>query len=70
MEFTNSSLPQALNLSANSIALRPAEFYSTHDIEVQLGREMTSLDLAGKKVTYSDGESQTYDSLLLATGSK
>ncbi len=50
--------------------LRSAEFYSSHNIDVQLNREATGVDLAGKTVSFASGEPQSYDALLLATGSK
>ena len=37
---------------------------------LSLGAQATKLDIAGKKVTFADGETLSYDSLLLATGSK
>ncbi len=56
-------------MPAADIALRPGDFYSSHDIELMLGKEMIGLNLADKKVSFQDGESMGYDSLLLATGS-
>ena len=35
---------QALNLNVGSILLRPAEFYSSHDIEVILGKEVSGME--------------------------
>jgi len=32
--------------------------------------QATGVDLEGKKVNFADGESVSYDTLLLATGSK
>lgn len=61
---------QALSFTGAALKLRSAEFYSSHGIEVQLDREATSVDLAGKTVTFASGEPQSYDTLLLATGSK
>ena len=81
-------------MDPESILLRSADFYSSHDIEVILGKEVsgeaerergerereseavsvlpqaTGVDVAGKKVSFSDGEAIGYDKLLLATGSK
>ena len=62
--------PQAMHLTPDSIALRSSDFYSTHSIEVMLGKEATGVDVEGKKVNFADGEAISYDSLLLATGAK
>ena len=34
------------------------------------GLQATGVDVEGKKVNFSDGEAVSYDTLLLATGSK
>eukprot|EP00731_Ephydatia_muelleri_P011007 Em0005g1593a len=61
---------KAMSVTAESIALRAKEFYSTNGIDLRLGKEATKLNLEERKVTFADGESLSYDSLLLATGSK
>ena len=33
-------LQQAMDLTAESIALRPAEFYKEHSIELQMGKQV------------------------------
>ncbi|KAL5493177.1 hypothetical protein EMCRGX_G014315 [Ephydatia muelleri] len=63
-------LSKAMSVTAESIALRAKEFYSTNGIDLRLGKEATKLNLEERKVTFADGESLSYDSLLLATGSK
>src|SRR5262249_31361199 len=50
------------------IPLRPPEFYPEHGIELVLGRRVTAIDTAAKKITLDDGRSRAYDALLLATG--
>jgi 3-phenylpropionate/trans-cinnamate dioxygenase ferredoxin reductase component len=39
-------------------------------VSLELGRRVTELDLAGRRVRVDDGRSLTYDRLLLATGSR
>ena len=48
--------------------LRPDEFYAEHNIEVLRGIEVTRVDTASKTMTFADGDTLAYDSLLLATG--
>lgn len=70
LPYDRPKLSKALNVSPESIQLRSADFYSSHDIEVVLGKEAVGVDKEGKKVKFSDGEEIRYDKLLLATGSK
>jgi NADPH-dependent 2,4-dienoyl-CoA reductase/sulfur reductase-like enzyme len=48
--------------------LRGEEFFADHDIELMLGKEVVSVDATKKTVQFSDGQTLTYDSLLVATG--
>jgi NADPH-dependent 2,4-dienoyl-CoA reductase/sulfur reductase-like enzyme/nitrite reductase/ring-hydroxylating ferredoxin subunit len=48
--------------------LRGDEFYDEYDIETMRGRDVISVDLSSKKIAFRDGESITYDKLLVATG--
>lgn len=50
------------------IPLRPNEFFSEHDIEVLRGKEVTRVDALSKTITFSDGATLIYDTLLVATG--
>jgi 3-phenylpropionate/trans-cinnamate dioxygenase ferredoxin reductase subunit len=45
-------------------------FYADHDIELRLGRTVTSLDIAAREVELDDGSRESYDKLLLTTGSE
>lgn len=56
------------NAEPEWMPLRPEEFYSEHDIELLCGREVTRVDAAAKTVTFSGGDTLTYDALLVATG--
>lgn len=48
--------------------LRPEEFFSQHNITLLLNREVTRVDARTKTITFEDGETMEYDSLLVATG--
>ena len=50
------------------IPLWPAEFYAEKNIEMLLGRKVTAIDPAGKKVKLDDGSEHAFGALLLATG--
>lgn len=52
-----------------ALLLRPEAFYAEHGIELRLGVTATSVDAAAKTVTFADGTVETYDALILATGS-
>lgn len=52
------------------LPLRSSQFYQDRDIEVLLNRTATRVDAANKTITFADGESLSYDALLLATGGK
>jgi NADPH-dependent 2,4-dienoyl-CoA reductase/sulfur reductase-like enzyme len=50
------------------IPLWPPEFYADRRIELQLGRRVSSIDVAGRAVGLDDGASRSYGALLIATG--
>ncbi len=56
-------------LPAERLALKPATFFETHQIDLRLGVRATGLDLAAHQLELSDGQSVVYSKLLLATGS-
>lgn len=49
--------------------LRPADFYRENDIDLVLGRRVTTLDVPGRRVVVDDGSTRAFGALLLATGS-
>ncbi|MGV9667249.1 NAD(P)/FAD-dependent oxidoreductase [Nocardia niigatensis] len=49
-------------------ALRPAEFFTEHDIRLRLGVAATGVDTAARQVRLSDGSTAGYDALVIATG--
>jgi apoptosis-inducing factor 3 len=50
------------------LPLRPREFFVEHRITLKLGVRVRSIDTARKRVVLEDGNAETYDKLLLATG--
>ncbi|MGF7238249.1 MAG: NAD(P)/FAD-dependent oxidoreductase [Frankia sp.] len=51
------------------IYVHPREWYPHHDVDLRLGTQVTSIDLAGHQVTLADGSYVGYAKLLLTTGS-
>lgn len=54
---------------AESLKLKPDEFYAEHDITLRLGTSAESIDRAGRRVVLKGGGEVPYDVLILATGS-
>jgi len=52
------------------IPLRPDDFYRDQKIDLRLGVEAETIDVAGRAVVLKDGARLTYDRLLLATGAE
>ena len=50
------------------IPLRPPEFYAEHSIDLVRGTAVSGIDVAARSVRMQDGETRTFDRLLLATG--
>jgi NADPH-dependent 2,4-dienoyl-CoA reductase/sulfur reductase-like enzyme/nitrite reductase/ring-hydroxylating ferredoxin subunit len=50
------------------IPLRSREFYEEHDIEVMFLKRVEELDASRKLITFQDGTTLTYDTVLVATG--
>lgn len=50
------------------IPLRADEFFADHDIEIMRESEAKKIDTAAKEITFADGKTLAYDSLLVATG--
>jgi 3-phenylpropionate/trans-cinnamate dioxygenase ferredoxin reductase subunit len=51
------------------LLLRPESFYAEHGIELRLGASATAINAAARTVTFADGTVESYDALILATGS-
>ncbi len=54
----------------DSLLLRPDAYYGEHNIVLRTGVTALSIDREGRIVAFSDGAVETYDALILATGSK
>lgn len=48
--------------------LRPAEFYPDQNIALRLDTRVTGIDRSAKRITLSDGDTLSYDELVLTTG--
>lgn len=48
--------------------VRPAAFYTDHDIELRLSTTVASIDTSQRTIRLADGTALGYDALLLATG--
>jgi NADPH-dependent 2,4-dienoyl-CoA reductase/sulfur reductase-like enzyme/nitrite reductase/ring-hydroxylating ferredoxin subunit len=68
LPYDRTKLSKAMSSPADAIALRKKEFLDQHGIEALVGVEATALDTVAKKVTLSNGSTQAYDGLLIATG--
>ncbi len=55
---------------ADSLALKPLEFYAEADIDFRPATTATKIDRGAKTVALSDGTSVGYDHLILATGAR
>ena len=58
-----------LGSAAETILLRPADWYADHAVDLRLGRTAVKLDLANRSVILAGGGEVSYDGLILATGS-
>lgn len=57
-------------VSRDQMPLRSPDFYRAYDIEVLLNKQAVRVDAATKTITFEDGDTLSYDALLLATGGK
>ncbi|THD68413.1 FAD-dependent oxidoreductase [Phenylobacterium sp.] len=55
---------------ADSLALKPLEFYPEHNIDFRASTTATAINRGAKTVALSDGSSLAYDVLILATGAR
>ncbi len=55
---------------AESLALKPLEFYAAHAIDFRASTTATQIDRTARLVSLSDGSSVAYDALILATGAR
>ncbi|MGZ6038336.1 MAG: NAD(P)/FAD-dependent oxidoreductase [Phenylobacterium sp.] len=55
---------------ADSLALKPLEFYAEHNIDFRASTTATAINRGARTVTLSDGSSVGYDVLIIATGAR
>ncbi|RAK59693.1 ferredoxin reductase [Phenylobacterium hankyongense] len=55
---------------ADSLALKPLEFYAEHDIDFRPSTRAVEINRGERTVRLSDGAALTYDKLILATGAR
>ena len=55
---------------AESLALKPLEFYAEHGIDFRPSIRAESLNRGAKTIALSDGSSLSYDTLIIATGAR
>jgi 3-phenylpropionate/trans-cinnamate dioxygenase ferredoxin reductase subunit len=53
-----------------TVYVHPDGYYAEHDIELQLGRTVVSLNTSARELALDDGERLRYDRLLLTTGAE
>lgn len=53
---------------ADSLAIRPRDYYASQDVELRLGVRAEHIDREARRVALSDGSSLTYSHLALVTG--
>ncbi|XP_071789425.1 apoptosis-inducing factor 3-like [Asterias amurensis] len=68
LPYDRTKLSKALTSSGEELALRKPDFYNVYDVEVQTGMEATELDTLLNSVTFKNGKSVNFDTLLIATG--
>lgn len=54
----------------SSLQLRSEDFYAENAIDLRLGVSAVSIDRAARTVTFDDGAAESYDHLVIATGSR
>lgn len=52
------------------VLLRPENFYADKSIDLKLDTRVTGIERGARRITCDNGESMTYDKLLLATGGR
>jgi 3-phenylpropionate/trans-cinnamate dioxygenase ferredoxin reductase subunit len=57
------------HVDRDSIFVHPERWYAEHDVQLELGSRVSSIDRETHTVTAADGRHLRYDKLLLATGS-
>ncbi|XP_072163491.1 apoptosis-inducing factor 3-like [Diadema setosum] len=70
LPYDRPKLSKALSSTADSISLRNADFFSIYDIDIKTEQEATSIDTVLNSVSFSNGDSISFDNLVVATGGR
>ena len=57
-------------LEIERLYVRQQKFYDEHNVDVRLATRVEAIDRSNQQVTLSDGSQESYDRLILATGSQ
>jgi 3-phenylpropionate/trans-cinnamate dioxygenase ferredoxin reductase component len=57
-------------IEADRLLLKPADFYRTREIDLELGTRVASLDPAARRLRLDSGAERDYTKLILATGAE
>ena len=57
------------DFSADSLIIEDEQWYKDNNVELKLGQRIISIDKENKTVTSDQGETESYDDLILSTGS-
>ncbi|GAA5833919.1 hypothetical protein JCM3766R1_002470 [Sporobolomyces carnicolor] len=68
LPIDRTKISKALISDPSKIALRSADFYKELKVEFVLDTEATSIDFKAAEVKLSNGSTESYDNLILATG--
>ncbi|XP_062568726.1 apoptosis-inducing factor 3-like isoform X2 [Saccostrea cucullata] len=68
--YDRPKLSKALDMTADKIALRSLDFYTKADINILKQKQATAVDTSSKTVTFKDGSTESYTSLVVATGGR
>ncbi|EEB14629.1 rubredoxin-NAD reductase, putative [Pediculus humanus corporis] len=69
LPYDRIKISKSLDVDAEKILLRSAEFYRERNIELMMNTQLTELNPRGKLATLSNGQQIQYDKIFLATGS-
>ncbi|PIK53726.1 putative apoptosis-inducing factor 3 isoform X3 [Apostichopus japonicus] len=70
LPYDRPKLSKAMDGSAESIQLRKDDFFLVYDIEVKLEHEVVSIEAELNTVKFQNGDSLSFEKLLIATGGK
>ena len=56
------------SIQEEQLPLHPSAYYGERKVELMRGRQVTALDLDRKRLTFDDGTTRQFDTIVLATG--